>query len=461
MSELNRICAACIKEPYLGSIIASTGTAAECDYCKNTEPTLVVEDLIDRCERVIETYYEPTSLEDSVVIYGRAPTGDSLRDILEELIGADEAVLDALTESLIDRWFDWESQQHKYGDDPHFREISGVVSNLGIEWRKMEASLRSEARIVNPKVNSILEKIFGPLLNYRTTSGNGVIVDAGPHTELPKLYRARVFQSLGDLEKALSHPAREVGPPPSDVARAGRMNAHGVSVLYGASTPEIAVAEVRPPVGSHVLVGGFNITRKLKVLELDKLEELVLDPDTSLFDPNTEEAVSRNSFLRTLSSRMVMPVMPEHEDNGYLITQAIADFLATHPSLNLDGIVFRSVQYQEKGAQQGRNVVLFNKASRVASSGSEEIPTSRVQLFETDDDGDHWHPEIDVLHPDDRPELRHRSTVTDERATTLEIDFDDLEIRQVKGISFSTENALVTKHDDPKRDKSPQQWPPF
>lgn len=239
------------------------------------------------------------------------------------------------------------------------------------------------------------------------------------------------------------------------------MNARGVSVLYGASIPEIAVAEVRPPVGSHVLVGAFNITRKLKVLDLDKLEELVLDPNTSLFDPSTEEAVSRNNFLRTLSSRMVMPVMPEHEDNGYLITQAIADFLATHPSLNLDGILFRSVQYEGPGAQQGRNVVLFNKASRVASSGSKEAPTSRVQLFETDEDGDHWNPEINVMHPDDRPQVPRWFTDPDERATALEIDLDALEIQEVKGVNFTTDKTHVTKYSDAKRNDAYKHRPPF
>lgn len=461
MSELNRICAACIREPYLGSIIASAGTAADCDYCQTNQPAVVLEEIVDRCEHVIDTFYEVTSLEDSVVIYDRTPAGDSLRDILEELLGADEAVLEDLTESLTDRWFDWSSQQHKYGDDPYFAETSRIQSNLGVEWRKMEASLRSEARIVNPKVNETLGRIFGPLLSLRTASGNGVIVDAGPDTGFPKLYRARVFQTLEALENALAHPSREAGPPPSGVARAGRMNARGVSVLYGASIPEIAVAEVRPPVGSHVLVGAFNITRKLKVLDLDKLEELALDPNASRFNPTTEETVGTNNFLRTLSSRMVMPVMPEHEDNGYLITQAIADFLATHPSLDLDGILFRSVQYQEKGAHQGRNVVLFNKASRVASSGEDERPTSYVQLFETDEDGDHWNPEIRVMHPEDRPQVPRWVTDSDERKVTLELDLDGLEIQEVKGVSFTTAKTHVTKYDEPKRDKPPKKRSPF
>ncbi|PPU30572.1 hypothetical protein XcyCFBP4188_22215 [Xanthomonas hortorum pv. cynarae] len=152
---------------------------------------------------------------------------------------------------------------------------------------------------------------------------------------------------------------------------------------------------------------------------------------------------------------MVMPVMPEHEDNGYLITQAIADFLATHPKLDLDGILFRSVQYQGPGAQQGRNVVLFNKASRVASSGTEESPTSHVQLFESDEYGDHWNPEIRVMHPEDLTQVP-RWFDQDERTVALEIDLNELEILEVKGVNFTTEKTHVTKCDEPKRGKPPR-----
>jgi hypothetical protein len=79
VSELNRICAACTNEPYLGSIIESTGTAAECDYCGKAVLTIVLEELVDRCEHVIEAFYGVTSMEDSVLYCSSADNSAPLR----------------------------------------------------------------------------------------------------------------------------------------------------------------------------------------------------------------------------------------------------------------------------------------------------------------------------------------------------------------------------------------------
>jgi RES domain len=65
------------------------------------------------------------------------------------------------------------------------------------------------------------------------------------------LYRARVFfQDMAKFEEAMKRPDRDIGPPPPSVAVAGRMNAAGISVFYGATHPGVALAEVQPPVGS-------------------------------------------------------------------------------------------------------------------------------------------------------------------------------------------------------------------
>jgi hypothetical protein len=37
------------------------------------------------------------------------------------------------------------------------------------------------------------------------------------------------------------------------------MNAQGIAVFYGATDASVALAETRPPVGSKVLVGAFEI----------------------------------------------------------------------------------------------------------------------------------------------------------------------------------------------------------
>jgi hypothetical protein len=104
------------------------------------------------------------------------------------------------------------------------------------------------------------------------------------------------------------------------------MNARGISVFYGATSADTAVAEVRPPVGSHVVVGQFTISRPLRLLDLNALAEIVPGKVRSYFDPTTTDVVARHDFLRSLCNQLVMPVMPEFEDDGYLITQLVADF---------------------------------------------------------------------------------------------------------------------------------------
>ncbi len=46
------------------------------------------------------------------------------------------------------------------------------------------------------------------------------------------------------------------------------MNAQGISVFYGATCPDIVLAEVRPPVGSFVDFTCFKIIRPLRFLDL-------------------------------------------------------------------------------------------------------------------------------------------------------------------------------------------------
>jgi RES domain len=441
-----RICASCVHEPYLVGIISNSDVTDQvCSFCGDLRPTVDVDEILDRCQTVLKDFYSPSSLEENVVAYGEDPDGEPLRDILEYLLGADHDVLKTLEEGLSDRWFDWSSHEHRYGDDPYFIERTQHSSSFGPVWAEMERSLRNEARLVNPKVSETLEHIFGSLHQEVTWRGGGVVVQMGSEEGTGNLYRARVFQDFETLERALYHPARAVGPPPPGFGRANRMNAQGVSVFYGATLSEIAVAEVRPPVGSFVLVGQFTIVRPLRILDLDRLEQVVLSSQQSYFDPKTKDIVARVEFLRSLSKKMVMPVMPERESDGYLITQAIADFLATHPTLSLDGIFFKSVQYQGEDANVGRNIVLFNKASRVegaeahADSGIDD-----VTLFTTDEDGDSLCPVIRMKKDEDiKDGPEEYPWRKDQRVVALRLAFDQLTISEVKGALYKTDDTPI------------------
>lgn len=450
-----RICAVCVVEAHLAGVI-SRGDVAHglCDYCGVIARTISINDLAEYCDEVIETFYEPTAQTDAVVHFGRDPEGEQLVVVLEEMLGAIEAVATDVAQVLEEQWFDWGSGAHKYGEDPYFQRRWLHSSHYNSEWSRMERSLKAEARLCNPLVNETLEKVFGPLLHDRTPLGHGLIVKVGPGTHVETLFRSRIFQRQEDLEKALLDPADQVGPPPPGIGRAGRMNAQGISTFYGSTLSDIAIAEVRPPVGCDVLVGKFRIIRSLLLLDLDKLEEVDVPPELSLFDPATKERAERSGFLRMLSRLIVMPVMPDQESDGYLITQAIADFLATHQNLNLDGILFKSAQYQGPGASKGRNVVLFNKASRVSQTGKlAEKTIGDVQLFESDEEGEHWRPVISLLHSDDVRKPPTWAADPDVRPKSLELDLGNLEIHQVEGVFFKTSSSRVETIDLPKAPK--------
>jgi hypothetical protein len=69
----------------------------------------------------------------------------------------------------------------------------------------------------------------------------------------------------------MKRPDVEIGPPPPLVAATGRMNAHGISVFYGATDPLVALAVVRPPVGSKVVIAHFEFLRTVRLLDVEAL----------------------------------------------------------------------------------------------------------------------------------------------------------------------------------------------
>lgn len=69
--------------------------------------------------------------------------------------------------------------------------------------------------------------------------------------------------------------------------------------------------------------------------------------------------------------------------------------MATHPKLNLDGILFPSAQKAMANKQvAGRNVILFNKASTVLNAEEKFDREASVHLWDTDEDGTRFVPHL-------------------------------------------------------------------
>jgi RES domain-containing protein len=366
------ICYQCVGEEYLSNSIEKAGRPAKCSYCGKFAETYTLEAIAECVETAFEHHYYRTSeepeywqqrlLADRESSYTWFREGDPVIDAIEAAALIPRKAAIDIQAILDDKYSDFDAAQMgeetPFSSDTYYAERGGSDSKWRDEWRNFEQSLKTEARFFSRTAAGHLAKVFKKIDKLKTTDGRPLVVEAGPDCPIDHLYRGRVFQSDDLLLKALSRPDIELGSPPANFASAGRMNARGISVFYGADEAHVAISEVRPPVGSKVAVARFNIIRRLRLLDLTALPKVY--ESGSVFDPLFSERLDRADFLRSLGKHITRPIMPNDEAFDYLATQATADFLATENDPILDGIVFPSAQ-----VQNGRNVVLFHKAAKV------------------------------------------------------------------------------------------------
>jgi hypothetical protein len=369
-----KICHECVGDNYLSGLIEKEGVAGLCSYCAiEGEPCITVEELADHVEGAFKRHFYRTSdqpdgyesmlLRDKEINYEWDRHGEPVLYAIEEAASIDAAAAQDVLDILEYRHSDLEAAQMgdecEFDSESHYEEKSPQDHEFAFEWRTIERSLKTESRYFNQGAEAFLARLFADLDQRTTSKGEPVIVRAGPDTARTSFFRARVFHKSDELDQAMMRPDLHLGPSPSAFARAGRMNANGISMFYGASDSEVALAEVRPPVGSRALVGEFQIIRPVRLLDVAALQSVYIEG--SIFDPGYLEQLSLWKFMGRLSERITMPVMPDDEPTEYLITQMIADYLARQPAPGLDGILFSSVQ----SPGEHRNVVLFHHASCV------------------------------------------------------------------------------------------------
>jgi hypothetical protein len=470
--EEKKLCHRCVREEYLSSEIRSHGRRRKCSYCGKVRHCYPIGKMAERIYEAFGQHYmrtsdQPTSwqsmmLKDEESDYYWERDGVPVVNAIMNAAEIPETAAQDIQQILDGQYGDFEAakigEETEFSADSYHEEKGPNDAVWQEEWQSFERSLKRSARFFSRTSAKHLHSIFDGIDTMKSRDGRPLVVDAGPGTILRALYRARTFQSDDSLTTALCRPDQHLGSPPSMRASAGRMNALGISVFYGANDPKVALAEVRPPVGSQVAVARFDITRPIRLLDLTALGEV--SSVGSVFDPGLGARLERAMFLRSLSQRITKPVMPDDEAFEYLPTQAIADFLATEVDMPLDGIIFPSVQ----AAGNALNVVLFHKAARVQSlevPAGTEISARLRQIYE-----DGWEAEYTVIEeapvkeatpPADRAKVGGSPRLTalaamppehdsDCRETTLKIAVDSLKIHIVRQIEFRTDEHNVQRH---------------
>ena len=436
-----------------------------------------MEDVATLVEEAFERHFRRTAdhpdgfewalTTDPEVDYVWVREGDSAVEAIAMAVQCSEEVAQDLQAALRDRHYDLEmakaGEETEFADESCYAEKGANDFEWRAEWRSFEKSLKTRARFFSPTASTLLEDTFAELEGLSTVRGNPLVVEVGPEQPLDAVWRARVFESQEELMVALVRPHVEIAPPPPKKARAGRMNAEGISAFYGAKDPDVAVAEVRPPVASHVLVARFQLTRMLRLLDLTALG--AVEESGSHFDPTFASRMNRAAFLRTLSQRISQPVVPQDTGLDYLPTQAIADFLANVRTPTIDGIAYPSSQAHEDPV----NIVLFHHACRVEAPNvtvgakikaraQEDLETGEVVGYDvietvpleprsegvnaaTDQEG------VVRFEPGASPRIDERLSVSgdDTREPALKLDLHSIMVRVVRGVRYESDLRPVSR----------------
>jgi hypothetical protein len=204
-----RICHDCVREPYLQAEIRSKGKLEQCFYCEESAETYTLNELSEPITKAFEDHY--IQLTDDPDDVG-APVVDTIEDAVQIPREAAENLQQVLSD------VNYDHRAAKQGEDSPFSDGS-FYDQKGIddwdwkyEWTFFENSLKSEARFFSRSAMARLATVFGGIDKMVTHDGRTIVLGAGPGAQFTHVYRARVFQSDGDLEKALCRPDERKRP---------------------------------------------------------------------------------------------------------------------------------------------------------------------------------------------------------------------------------------------------------
>lgn len=428
--ERRSICPSCIGDRFLRDTVSRSVDFGTCFYCGSDGTVLALAKLARHFEEAFDSHYVRTSPEPSDEDYGLMKAG------IREWEREGEPVVD-----VIDGMADvggHVARECPFSEDSYYVGSEPDDSYHQQGWSNVEFSLKTESRFFSQGLRDIFGEIFEVLVDPRI-EGKRLIREAGPRKPIAILYRARVFESEERLKEALARPDVHIGPPPTGRARAGRMNADGISVFYGSTSARIALCEVRPSVGSFVVVGEFELLRTVRLLDVGALDH-VYAPG-SLFDPETINRQARIRFLTTLKGRISMPVTPDNEPSEYLITQVLTEYLADRSDLELDGLFYPSVQTKSPGS----NVVLFHRAAKTAPM---EFPRGTQMEVQRELDWSEHYVVTEMAGKDDRDAKRNFGATCDDfdyRDSVLQVNPNTLTVHRIKGTSYRTAQVDVKR----------------
>tara|TARA_R110001583_G_scaffold126857_1_gene278434 strand:+ start:2240 stop:3286 length:1047 start_codon:yes stop_codon:yes gene_type:complete len=330
-------CSNCFTDVAIQELIYREATVKSCSFCgSNKVPCTSPESLTGLFELLLNCIQEDDTGSSLSTIY----TND-LKILSNTVLYPNDLIRSIMGENYHNKNF----------------KLLESITEYRTAWENFKENLIKENRFFPS--NSLFSKIFtANITNDGIISKEASIflrtVDALSQIRNKNFifYRARISNSVLN--------ASEMGPPPYDLASAGRANPVGIPYLYIAEDYTTCLKEVRPSNGATIYLSEITPNQELKLVDLTnpKLEIALLK-----FDEEEIELVLKClNLLQQFSEELSKPILPEKSNLEYIPTQFICEYLRTLKSY--DGLVFNS------SYGNGRNVVLFSDKNVIINEPS-------------------------------------------------------------------------------------------
>ena len=386
MDANDPVCLKCIGDVELRCLLSESATRAVCASCGKRRQAVSLRDIALRVDEIYREYYEPG--EEIARFYPDSDNpqyeqeGDPPDQVIQAMADVEPDIAEAIGRCLHDD--EWPSVA-KDGASASFDDSSRYVERdlppieLELEWEEFCRRVQHQSRFFDDEARRILARILGDRTSIASPD-NPISRCIAVLKKGERLFRARRTDTKATAERILGNPHTELGPPPPHLAPSGRMNPSGIAVFYGGGSEAVCVAEVRPDVGGCVVVGQFQTTRRLRLLDLTLVGQRWFPG--SMFRSDYYERTTKRRFLLRFENLISRAVQPHEEAIKYVPTQVVAEYISN--VLGLDGILYASAQLGEVRDEDDEppdrttlNVALFNRASAVA--GARSRPARRAQ----------------------------------------------------------------------------------
>jgi hypothetical protein len=355
--DTDSICLACLADEHLRRLSQSRSQQSECCVCESAGvPSIQIADLAGIVDETLRRYFtwgaEVQKFRDENDDSGwTMRRGYEMSELLQVVLPENFPIHSTLQRVIAESDPSYDPRgggEPFWSDEMRYQEMQPTLEEERAEWDRVAEELKFQRRFFNRRAEQFFGWLFEGLEDLMAPEG-GVVLDfqAGK-----PLYRGRRCDSWADVQRIAADPSKELGPPPA-------ANAAGVPVFYGALGRETCVAELRAPLGGQLAIAQFSLTRNVQLLDFRRLARARSTNHPSYFREDYAQQIGRLRFTAAVHQLIRTPIVPGRESD-YLITQAMAEYLAHVCARRFDGLLFASAQ-----DEAGMNVVLFDPTSLI------------------------------------------------------------------------------------------------